>query len=283
MSAANVVAKVRREHFDRFIEHCRKMVPNFTIIDGKRDSYLMNLLDGIVYPFNKRFMDGYITTIGGRVYFPDGNINRSPLGAMEVAAHEFVHAYDVKRFTLVLFTLIYLSFLSFAIFGILAFGIFVSWVGFLPVASLAIHSVAVAINKDIRRYTGFPLLVIGCLFSVGLSVWFVGWQTLWLLAALIFVAPIPAPGRKWAEMRGYGMSIFVEIALFGLTEITRKAKQFTGPDYYFMWPFKKAVRDELMMWEIRSRGGLIKGKEFAHVHKFFEEEELLLSQQRRTI
>ncbi len=75
----------------------------------------------------------------------------------------------------------------------------------------------------------------------------------WILALVVFavlLAPIPAPWRRYYELRGYTMSLFV------LNEMQKKAgvraedrktslynsaerynKQFTSANYYFMWPF----------------------------------------------
>lgn len=77
-------------------------------------------------------------------------------------------------------------------------------------------------------------------------------QQWWPLLFLALLAPLPAPWRKSAEMRGYGMSMAAAY-WFGKGGIPQAQKQeiaqwFTGPDYYFMWPFKGAVKREVGRW-----------------------------------
>lgn len=73
-----------------------------------------------------------------------------------------------------------------------------------------------------------------------LAIWFSNW---WLLAltGLVLLAPLPSPGRREAELRGYTMSMAVNFWRYAsVSDDTKKwiAQQFTGPAYYFMWPFK---------------------------------------------
>jgi len=68
---------------------------------------------------------------------------------------------------------------------------------------------------------------------------------LWFLLFLLFLLPWPSPGRTWIEMRGYRMTI----AFFYWTkrkkyDINMIVGQFTGENYYYMFPFKKYLK----MW-----------------------------------
>lgn len=279
----SVVAKIRKEDVQEMVRHCRKMVPNFRVFDDKHDSFLMNAVDGIVYPFQRRFMDRYITTVGGRVYFPPGDIDRSPAGAMEVLGHEFIHAYDAQRLTLPLFTLWYLSFVSLAIFGLLAYGLIVCWAGLLPFAALGIHAVAVLISFKLRKKTGFPVLAASIVAAVVISIVNVGIHTLWMLAPLVFLAPIPAPGRAWAELRGYRMSVFMELVMFGKTRIETKVRKFTGPSYYWMWPFPKPVRKKLLEMKDQSENWEVNDPEIIHVFEFLVRKGFIVDQQERSL
>ena len=94
---------ITKADFELFMAYSRKLVPGFTVHDGKRDSYLMNFIDGLIYPFNPGFMDKYITTIGGDVYYPKGRIGMDPRSALETAGHELQHAYDVMKMTFPVF------------------------------------------------------------------------------------------------------------------------------------------------------------------------------------
>jgi hypothetical protein len=59
---------------------------------------------------------------------------------------------------------------------------------------------------------------------------------LWWLLCLGFLAPLPAPFRMIAEMRGYRRSLELGQDQDSIIE------NFTGKTYYFMWPFKRHVR-----------------------------------------
>lgn len=72
----------------------------------------------------------------------------------------------------------------------------------------------------------------------------------WWLLGLVCLGPLPAPFRKHYEMEGYKISAMLmewTNAFFGAEDgvLTFYRKQFTGPSYYFMWPFKGAVIKEL--------------------------------------
>ena len=177
--------RVSNDDVVRFVEHCKKKAPNFELHDGKKDSYLMNVIDGLIWPFNPRFLVRYITTIGGKVYFPDGMMQRDPGATLEVGSHEFIHAYDVARLTAPLFFFLYLAPQLLAVFAISAYGALVSWAGFLPFAALALHLGITALTFKIRRFTGFPLLALSIVASVILSGVFVGLGALWMVAAVL--------------------------------------------------------------------------------------------------
>ena len=94
----------------------------------------------------------------------------------------------------------------------------------------------------------FPqILAVLSLFSIG-AIW-----SLWFLFFLVFLlalAPIPSPGRKNVEMRGYTMSmacLWWRHGVMGDADFDWFAKQFSGPAYYFMWPFHKSATAELKL------------------------------------
>ena len=265
------VLRATEDDFNRFVKHCQKKVPGFEVHDGKRDSYLMNLVDGIVWPFNGMFMDNYITTIIGSVFFPKGIIKRSPISAIKITGHEFIHAHDGKRLTFPIFAALYLSFISLFVVSLVAYGIFGSWPALLPLGWAALHVGAVAISFKLRKLTGFPLLALSLLMAVALSFELDGLGALWLVGSLVFLAPIPAPGRYWAEHRGYGGSITFELALHGRTSIDGKVKKFTGPDYYWMMPIAAWVAAKLKSYETRARKGDVSDPAFLHVLEFIKD------------
>lgn len=263
--------RVSTDDVVRFVEHCKRKAPNFELRDGKTDSYLMNVIDGYVWPFNPKFMTRYITTIGGKVYFPDGMMQKDPRGTIEVGSHEFIHAYDVFRLTAPLFALLYLAPQLLALFSMSAYGALVSWIGVFPFAAIVVHLLSTALTFKIRKFTGFPLLVLSVVFSVVLSILLVGLDSLWMVAAVLPMAPIPSPGRTWAELRGYGMSIHFEVAFGQRTKIASKVSQFTTALYYFMCPFADYIREKLQRHEARARAGDVTDPAYIHILEFINE------------
>jgi len=84
-----------------------------------------------------------------------------------------------------------------------------------------------------------------------LAIWFSNW---WLtaLTSLIFLAPWPAFGRAILEIRGYGMSIAINIWRHGSVLDSTKENienNFTGWNYYKMWPFKETVKKWIADYE----------------------------------
>lgn len=71
----------------------------------------------------------------------------------------------------------------------------------------------------------------------------------WLacLGFLLFLLPIPAPGRMWMELRAYRVNMLFLRHVHQSEDFYLKAMaehfagQFTGAGYYFMWPFKKHI------------------------------------------
>lgn len=100
------------------------------------------------------------------------------------------------------------------------------------------------------------------LFGI-VAAFFIGW---WALLFLLFLAPIPSPGRSYIEYLGYKMSIFTAYNLYierGYSKedaflkivdyiIYLDKTHFKGSSYYFMaWPFgvnkqlKKALENTI--------------------------------------
>lgn len=168
---------------------------NVRIIE-KRSSSFMRMLATLMF-FNKSFLDGYITTIGTTIYWPDRD--RLEFGgdrSFNTLFHEVQHAVDFHNHPL-WFILSYLAPQFFAIWVLLAL----------------------------------------------LAIFFGPWWLLWLLA-LLFLLPFPSIGRTIWEMRGY--SCEMALCHWGVTHPDQDEEEslvdmFTGPDYYFMWPFEKGV------------------------------------------
>tara|TARA_R110000824_G_scaffold60853_23_gene162508 strand:+ start:2697 stop:3344 length:648 start_codon:yes stop_codon:yes gene_type:complete len=167
----------------------------------KNESLLMKALSIILF-FNKRFMTGYITVIGKKVYFPSREwLNNHRESAARSLCHEFVHISDEMCVGPIAYRLSYL---------------FPQWLSIFAFSSI-----------------------------------FVG---PWALVFLLFLLPLPAPFRAFWEIRGYAMTDAVFFAEFRqFSDFNFLEKQFIGPGYYYMWPFRQSLREE-----IRKNRNLIK-------------------------
>ncbi len=75
-----------------------------------------------------------------------------------------------------------------------------------------------------------------------------GLQWLWFLCSLVFLLPLPAYWRMKFEMEAYTQTILVSYEVHGFVSesmVSRIARNFTGPAYYFMWPLKGYVQRRL--------------------------------------
>ena len=107
------------------------------------------------------------------------------------------------------------------------------------------------VRHPVTFTAGYILPQALAIFALGALFAFVSKWFLLFLLALLFLAPIPSPVRTWAELRGYGMSI--KSRLWDSQAVTQKrldyyTEHFTGPNYYFMWPFKNYIAKELQKY-----------------------------------
>jgi hypothetical protein len=75
------------------------------------------------------------------------------------------------------------------------------------------------------------------------------------LLFLLFLAPIPSPGRAWIEFEGYCTSAAVYGWLGMGVPLDYLTRQFTSSAYYFMWPFRTSVE----RWFLRFVGDISNG------------------------
>jgi len=70
----------------------------------------------------------------------------------------------------------------------------------------------------------------------------------WFLLFLLFALPIPAYFRMMKELEAYQLSVVLRQWRYGKVEDKHYdyyVSNFTGLNYYFMWPFKEYIRDRL--------------------------------------
>jgi hypothetical protein len=192
-----------KDKYNKSVDLVKQYCPNLTV-SLKKDSKLHRAIGWILGKVgNKAYMTDYITTIGQGVAVP-GDDPAMP-GVWQVILHEGRHAADSQKLGNWLFGAIYLMPQLIGILGILY-----------CIAALTVIAL------------GGPLTL------------------LWGLVALAFVAPLPALGRALVEARGYTVSLAVSFWYGALTDgqnyINSLVEIFSGPGYYFMFPFKGLVR-----------------------------------------
>ena len=243
-----------KELFDKVAESISKDHPSFEV-RYKNESRLMRLLAVLAYPFNESFVDGYITTLGSKVYFPNrADVAANYDHAADVLAHEGVHIFDAQRHG-VWFSISY-ALNQLALLPLLAaFAILGSWV---PVASLVGLSalaygtlwllMKLTTNRNARRIPFFVLIGAAVFTYIPLAIWLSGWWTILAVAAFVPLIPVSSRLRAKWEYRGYAMGIAIQYWLHGSVPdsfIERRIGTFTGPDYYFMDRNADRVRDTL--------------------------------------
>lgn len=93
--------------------------------------------------------------------------------------------------------------------------------------------------KDIAKFKWPLFILVYYSPQVFVLLSLLAFVNLWWLLCLVFLLPLPSPGRMWLEMRGYRRSVELGRSSKSLV------KQFTGKAYYFMWPFPKHVEKML--------------------------------------
>ncbi len=200
------------DRFNRLLGILQKDQSNIKIA-FKDESVFMKLLGKLAF-FNKLFMTNFTTVVGKTIYFPNRSIleNSKDLGPLVILAHEYRHMYD-----------------------------FGGWLKsmFIRIAYFSPQILA-------------PLMVLFLLLPI---IWAVS-ISISIFLFLAFLCPLPSPGRKYYEVNGYITSLFVMNEFYkenGWNEMERKFfldghtnfinEQFTGPNYYYMWPW--GVKSEL--------------------------------------
>jgi len=258
--------------FDKIAESIEEDHPSFEIL-FKDESKYMKLLDLLSFPFNDRFLDGYTTTLGTKVYFPSrGDLERNYRGYARVLAHEGVHIFDDEKnwwfkISYALFEALFIPLL--AVFAVLG-----SWI---PVAALAGGLVAsygvLALARPARtepdpkkfekgkkraRLIFYILAGLSVVGYLGLSVLLAKWWTFLGVGAFLPLVPFRSPWRAKWEYRGYSMGIAISYWKYGTvrdSDLERRSATFTGPYYYFMDPNKKRVMSQLHAIKLSAMDG----------------------------
>jgi len=119
--------------FQDLVTAAQKHFPDLKI-KYKDQSKFMKFLGFLLF-FNKRFMNGYTTTVGSTIYFPsESAVTNRPVSASITLLHELVHVYDAKKISKPLFGFLYLTPQILALLLIPLFFILPWWVALLIMA-----------------------------------------------------------------------------------------------------------------------------------------------------
>jgi|GEM_PF-1262314 len=208
-------------NLDKVVSVIRDHIPGFAI-RYKNESWTSKFIAVIVWIFNRRYLTDYTTTRYPRVYFPSREwVAENPRVAVKVLLHEFVHLWDrqQERF-----------------WHVIGYGL-----------------------PQILFLLFFPIFIAAlCIPGPTLKWWVTG------IAgglALLSLAPWPAWFRRRAELRGYAMNMAQAHWRYGGIILGQKewiARHFTGPEYFYMWPFRTRIMRDLarVEWDLDHGGAL---------------------------
>ena len=253
-----------------FEQQIAPMVPGFRV--GFKDETVSQKIIGFfLYPFNPTYMTKFVSTFYPVVYFPSRDSYESaPRSSLTVLAHELVHLLDTKSHPI----WFRLSYLFPQALSLLAFAVYVSLSGW-RAYPLAILFTGFALGCALapKSMGGFWALTIsGAVAACMLAVLVNHWLSIPLFVGFALLAPWPAPGRVYWELRGYTMNLAMMLWTYGMTpDIVREMliRHFIRSDYYYMsWSrssIEKAVNERSA--EITS-GDICKIVPYGQVHDF---------------
>ncbi len=211
----NKQLKNAREQLEKEI---KRVIPKYELLI-KENSKLMKFIGSIIF-FNKEFMTRYTTTVYPKVYVTKQAFDNT-WSCFATLTHEFVHLLHTKKKGTLWFSFLY----------------------------------------------SFPQILAPLALTSLLAIWFSNWWLLNLLW-LVCAAPLPAYFRMKEELEAYTMTLLVSIEEYkdsfaseeALTkyqeeDILRIAENFYGPNYYYMWPFKKDITRRLKKQRARILNG----------------------------
>ena len=199
-------------------------------IKYKNTSWFMKFLGIFVWLFNRRFMTDYVTTLKWTVYFPSEEFIAKN---PDVTTSILLHEFVHlwdRRQKGTAFSLLYM----------------------LPQAG--------------------SILLLLVLLAIG---WFFPWwgNLILGLLAILCLLPWPAPWRMRWEIRGYTMTLAYAywVRHDNMDDYDKFIKkQFTGWDYYRMWPFDKDIQAKIDKVEDDIRNDRL-GEPFTLAKKFLKE------------
>ncbi len=195
-----------------FLDEVTKSYSKDAKILSKNTSRLMKVISWFLKPFNPRFMDESVTTIGNTIYTPDAFLAEgNPIFLLEVISHESIHVFDFNKHKLTFF----LSYLFPQVLALLGFlGVLLSLVLLNP---------------------WFLLFLVSFIFLAPFPAW---WRYTWELRGYRTTILFARKVWNYSDQAMLGIYSWISETL---------SKEF----YYFSWPFPgmivKALQDESWM------------------------------------
>ena len=199
------ILMIEQDKVDKVVSIGKHFCPSYNI-KLKKDSKIQKVIGWILSKIgNPDYMTSFVTTLGQTTYLPSTCDDGPGDGMWQVVLHEIQHAKDAQKV-----------------------GNWVFGAAYLLPQLVGILGIVYTIVVGLALLFGAPLAL------------------LWGCTSLLLLAPLPAFGRACAEIRGYTVSLAVgfwsgtlgdeEVYLNELVDI------FSGPSYYYMWPFKSWVK-----------------------------------------
>ncbi|MEO0473227.1 MAG: hypothetical protein AAF206_26670 [Bacteroidota bacterium] len=102
-----------------------------------------------------------------------------------------------------------------------------------------------------------PLFMGGYLFPqvLALGVFLFPFIGIWALGFLLFLLPIPAPFRFYAESRAYAMDVLTAQPAYRESMKQAAVSHFSDWNYYKMFPFEDQVKESIDKWVVEAEAG----------------------------
>ena len=96
------------DNVDRYAALVRELEADGVRLADKARVWHQRAIAALLWPINRRYLDGYVTTIGRTIYLPDGWRARPEGDRWATLRHERVHVAQFRRFGLVPMAIAYL-------------------------------------------------------------------------------------------------------------------------------------------------------------------------------
>ena len=204
-----------QETFEALEAAIKCYYPKFRVI-AKSKSPFHRFIGAVLKPVNSSFMTRFWTTFGATTAYPTEKTVGDHYSSWQVLPHEGLHAGQAKHWTSFLFGLLYL--------------------------------LGTPVYLVLGLLVALPLIVCS-----GCGVSGVPWWASLVAASSGLVLSCPVPFAYWRyhwELHGYWISMAVWKWTGNTIDdsyLASVAYHFTSGEYFYMWPFKKAITAKLQV------------------------------------